>query len=84
MEYYEIVKKLIGPIDPIGETNEDNDRYENLKEVTDLVDKLLFDIVQVALQKDRGEYSISRAGKFADEFLKEIEGQIESDQPPSQ
>ena len=31
MDYYEVVKKLIGEVDPVGETHIDNERFENLK-----------------------------------------------------
>jgi len=46
---HEIVKKLVGKINPVGETNTDNARYENLKVMTGLVDNLLVDINTVAL-----------------------------------
>ena len=69
MEIYEIVVKLIGPIEPIGETNADNERLENLKEMTNLVDILIYDIGSVIKNKDRPEYSMKRAGKFADDFF---------------
>lgn len=72
LEMVDIVRKLIGPIDPVGETNTDNVRFENLKSMVSLVDKLLFDINKVAPSKNRAEYSMSRAGKFADVFLQEI------------
>lgn len=31
IDTYEVVKKIIGKIEPLGETNIDNDRFENLK-----------------------------------------------------
>ena len=69
MKIYDVVKKLVGEIEPIGETNTDNERFENLKNMTDLVDRLLSDIDSVAWRnKNRHEYSRSRAGKYADEF----------------
>lgn len=72
MDIYEVVIKLVGKIDPVGETNEDNRRFENLKVMADLVEKLSEDIYPVARGKDRLEYSISRAGKFASDFLDEM------------
>jgi len=72
MEIYDVVKKLIGPINPVGETNEDNRRFEYLKTTTNLVYKLVFDIDAVASHKDRIAYSINRAGQFADNFLTEL------------
>lgn len=70
MTLHEIVKKLVGRIDPVGETNTDNDRYENLKVMTELVDALLTDIDMVAMyNKNRQEFSRKRAGGFASKFL---------------
>ena len=73
MDIYEVVVKLVGKIEPVGETNEDNRRYENLKVVTALVDKLLSDIDSVAREKNRKEFSINRAAQFADKFLDSID-----------
>ena len=66
MELIDVVRKLVGPIMPIGETNEDNRRYENLGAMVELVDRLVFDIDQVAMQKNRVEFSIKRAGERAE------------------
>lgn len=69
----EVVKRLIGGIDPIGETNTDNKRFENLKVMTEVVDVLLTDIGWVAENnKDRGEYSRKRAGDFANKFYTKL------------
>lgn len=74
MDVYEVVKKLIGDINPIGETNTDNERFENLKKMTDLVDRLLFDIDIVATENiKRPEYSMKRAGEFAGKFFKDLD-----------
>ena len=72
MDIHEVVKKLVGKIQPVGETNEDNQRFENLKVLTALVDKLLTDIDNVAMEKNRPEYSRNRAGKFASEFFDQM------------
>ena len=37
----DVVKKLIGKINPIGETNTDNERFENLKAMCELVNNLI-------------------------------------------
>ena len=71
MTPYEVVKKLIGEIKPIGETNEDDRRFRNLQEMTELVRNLLLDIDNVSAYKDRIEYSLNKAGKFASEFFDE-------------
>jgi hypothetical protein len=68
-----IVYKLIGPIEPVGETREDNIRFENLKQMTALVEKLLTDISRVCGYTNRHEASMSRAGKYADQFMAQIQ-----------
>lgn len=47
MELIDVVRKLIGPVNPIGESNTDEERFENLKTLTELVDFLVGDIDQV-------------------------------------
>lgn len=69
MTNYDVVKKLIGPVMPVGESHIDEERYKNLNEMIELVDKLLFDIGQVALNKGRFEHSMSKAGKCAADFI---------------
>lgn len=69
MEIYDVVIKLIGQIDPVGETRADEERYKNLVAMTKLVDRLLSDIDDVAhYNKDRAEFSMKKAGQFANSF----------------
>lgn len=72
MDIYEIIYKLVGPIFPVGDTVIDDKRFENLKAMTDLVDKLLTDIDTVSSERSREEFSRKRAGQFADAFLTKI------------
>jgi len=72
MELIDVVRKLIGPVDPIGETQTDDIRSKNLGEMIDLVDRLITDIVKVASYKTRAEYSMNRSGKRASEFLDDL------------
>lgn len=67
---YEIVCKLIGNINPVGETQIDEIRFANLKLVTELVEKLLIEIDRVAYyNKDSNQFSCKRSGEFAIKFL---------------
>ncbi len=72
MDIYDVVNKLAGSITPVGETNCDEIRFKNLKVVVNLVDRLLYDITIISSCKDRCEHSMQKAGKFADEFIKDI------------
>ena len=44
MNLYEVVMKLVGPVCPTGDHNTDQERLKNMKALTELVDRLLFDI----------------------------------------
>lgn len=70
MTHSDIVRKLIGKINPIGETETDNQRFKNLEQLCNLVENLLMDIDDVAFKnKDSHEYSVKRAADFAKKFL---------------
>ena len=71
MDYTEIITKLVGPIMPAGATHVDEGRFENLKKLCELTQNLVVLIDEVAVDhKDAAEYSRSRAGKFAADFLR--------------
>jgi hypothetical protein len=66
----EMVNKLIGEITPVGEANTDGERFENLKQMCELVNDLVTQIDEVAYTyKDRQEYSMKRASDFSSNFL---------------
>lgn len=70
MELKEIIKKLVGDITPIGETNQDDIRFENLKVLCNLVDDLVCEIDEVSFKfRHRNEFSMKRAGEYAGNFL---------------
>ena len=69
MELYDIVMKLTGPVDPIGDSPVDADRQNNLKVLLDLADKLLTKIDEVATDnKDRVEWSMKQAGQLCSKW----------------
>lgn len=69
MELYDIVKKLIGPIHPCGDHGIDQERLKNMKALTVLVDKLLFDIENAVHCADRQEASVRAIGVHARDFM---------------
>lgn len=72
MELNEIVMKLIGDINAVGETHEDAQRLANLKELTNLIDKLLYEVSWAARDELREEASVRAIGKHAAKFLQEL------------
>lgn len=75
MNYTEIVEKLIGPIRPIGKSEVDSERFENLKEMCELVNNLVQKIDAVEYD-NRGahEYSVKQARDYAGKFLTDTLG----------
>ena len=70
MEIYEIVTKLVGKINPVGETDTDNERFENLKIICELVEKLVVDIDTVGYSnKNAYEFSKKRAAEYSEKFI---------------
>lgn len=76
MELYEIVKKLIGSIEPYGDSNIDEQRLSNINNHIILTQALIRDLIDVAEFKDRPEYSIKKLGTVAYDGLEEIKEMI--------
>lgn len=74
---YEIVTKIIGRIDAIGEFYTDRERYRNLEELCGLVSDLLGDIYGEANNIKRYEASVKSSGLFAYEFLKDLKEELD-------
>ena len=70
---YKVVKKLVGEINPVGETNTDKRRFENLKVMTELVDGLLMDIADMGDgYRNDTQDSMKKASNFALNFLDNV------------
>lgn len=80
IDLYEVVIKLSGPINPVGETNADNRRLENLKSVIKLTENLLNLIYDVAQNKTCPEYSRKVAGEKANNYLKNLKDWLNEDE----
>jgi hypothetical protein len=73
MEYYEIIKKLIGPIKPTGDSAIDDERCQNMVEIIELTHKLVADIAGVySGYQHRQEYSVKKISKAAETFICDI------------
>lgn len=72
MNLHDMVHRLIGRVDPVGETNEDANRLENLETMILLVDKLTFDLGQVCRENGAHMASIKKAVNRSREFLREL------------
>jgi len=72
---YGIVNKVVGNINPAGDASKDYIRFSNLVDMCELVEMLITDIREVSKNKDRYEYSMKKAGKYADDFLKQLDNE---------
>lgn len=70
MELYDVVLKLVGPVEAVGETNEDARRLANLKQLTELVDRLLYKVGDASVAITRQEASMKAIGTHARDFLR--------------
>ncbi len=79
MDNYDVIKKLLGHICPVGETHEDGRRYDNLEETIAVVSRLLADISAAARDRSRTEFSMQKAGSRAAEFLRCLGDELSDD-----
>jgi len=67
---YVVVMKLVGRINPVGKTETDNERFENLKKLCTIVDNLVAKIDEIAYKyKDAHEHSVKRSAEYAHNFI---------------
>lgn len=67
-----IVKRLVGPLDPIGDSWVDEKRYENLLHMIDVVNDLVDEIKSISEYAKSHEYSVQKIGKQAKSFLYDL------------
>lgn len=72
MTLYEIVTKLIGPIQPTGDHGVDQVHLENLRNMTELVGALLDNVRQAARASNSNEASVRAIGLHAREFVADV------------
>lgn len=77
MTIYDLVCKIIGPINPVADAAIDSKRRENLKKFDRLIQHLINDIRDIAVLSDSEYASMKSAGKYAKSILKEISSDIE-------
>lgn len=68
----EIIEKLIGDVEAVGETNHDEDAFINLGLMKGVCDALLTDIYESSKTKNRHEYSMEKVGRSAYMYLNDL------------
>lgn len=69
---YDVVRALVGVVEPGGDASVDGNRLANLKVLIDLIEKLLDDIRDVARDRNSQMRSVKVAGELAHNFLLEL------------
>ena len=70
---YELVRELLGPINPVADSAVDRERLENLKATTELSEALLRDIDEVSMcGEGRHEASVKEASKCASDYFDQL------------
>ena len=69
IELYDIIKKLTGSLEPIGETNYDAKVLKNLEELETALIPIITDLVETAKEEEKVEASMQKCGKKAKEIL---------------
>lgn len=69
---YDITKKLIGEIEPFGDSSVDEFRLENIHDMYELVEDLTWDLIKTSRFEDRQEESIKVMGHLAKAYLKDL------------
>ena len=69
MSVCDVVMKLIGPVNAVGDHNADQDRLASLKKLTELVDGLLLEIRYAARTADHHAASMNEIGTCAKKYL---------------
>ena len=72
IELYDIIKKLTGSLEPIGETNYDAKVLKNLEELETALIPIITDLVETAKEEEKVEASMQKCGKKAKEILEKI------------
>lgn len=72
MELDEIVLRLVGPVRATGQHEVDQQRLDNLKVLTGLVEKLLTEIQGASASANNHQDSMKAIGLYAKDFLKEM------------
>lgn len=72
IDVHKVVKKCLGEIDPIGESNVDAARALNLKEYQGLIEQLVQDVRELDRCRNNHQWSMKNATVESAKFLIEL------------
>ena len=68
----EVINKLVGNIEPYGESHHDEIAYNNQEELIYIIRELIGDLGANSRYENRVEYSVKKIGKRAHDSLKDL------------
>ena len=68
----EVINKLVGNIEPYGESHHDEIAYDNQEELIYIIQELIGALGANSRYKNRVEYSVKKIGKRAHDSLKDL------------
>lgn len=71
MSISEMLDKILGKIEPYGDTTIDEERYKNIPNYDEALDFVLKRLKEAAKLKDRPEYSIEKIATECEDILNE-------------
>lgn len=75
MELIDVVDKLVGKIEPTGDTSVDEERFENLKAYCELINEMVKRVDDVAYNNmDSSLASVKRSNDYISSFLTDTLG----------
>lgn len=69
---FDVVKKLIGNVHPIGETYTDEERFENLRRMTELAEQIIMELEKELENENHYADSIQKSGKYIKHWFESI------------
>ena len=68
----DMVMRVVGPIKPVGDHSIDGERFENLRELLELLEGLLWRVSLLEGFADRPEASMAKIGHRAKNFMADL------------
>ena len=72
MEIEEILERLLGKIQPTGESREDEIRYKNIENYKKALNFIMSSLEKASLYSDKPQYSMQKIGKKCEKFLRDF------------
>lgn len=66
----DMIMKLIGEVEPVGDSNIDMKRLENMHRLQELIESLIFEVNYVCAYSDNKEFSMKNIGEDAVAWLR--------------